>query len=91
MATKGKGKTGARIPAEEQIIIDTDSLRVGMSTVIDDRIDETLVSLMPVGACHGLHFKTANKTNVCYLLGGKVTIRLEAKKNAKRANDNPSV
>lgn len=79
----GKGKSGARVPPEEQVTIDTGSLLAGMSTVVDDKIDETLVRSIPAGACRGKHFKTKDNTNVCYLLGGKVTIK-ETNANHKR-------
>lgn len=78
-------KTAAKIPLEQQSIISTSNLRVGMTTVKDDRPDERLLSRLPSGACRGLHFRTQSNNNVCFLLGGHVTIKIERNNGSRTA------
>lgn len=78
-------KTSAKIPPEQQSIISTNNLRVGMITVKDDRADERLLSRLPSGACRGLHFRTQSNNNVCFLLGGHVTIKQEGSNGSRSA------
>ncbi len=65
-------------PTRGMRTIRTNALRVGMITMIrvngQWRRDGKLKEHIPARGCLGLHFLTDDKTNVCYLPGGLVTV-----------------
>lgn len=67
-------KSGLKIDEAFIRRVPTEHLHTGMTTVVNGKIDETLVSSLSSGACHGFHFRTQNKRDVCYLNSGVVYV-----------------